>query len=142
MPGTFFIVRNAVLLPQVDFFIVVGLLFVQRNSHKLDLPTRKCVKYSRKRAQNVRFFSIRNYPKMQKNAYFGRKSAKFFRGRALGPPPPPLIGRLRLLFRQLAKMPAENPVSMLPSLFLLLISGFFLGMFQLAYRTLEVAYGS
>ena len=26
-----------------------------------------------------------------------------------GPPDPPLIGRLRLLFRRLAKIPAENP---------------------------------
>ena len=86
--------------------MVVGLLFVQRNCHKLDLPTRKCVKIFKKKAQKCQIFSIRNYPNIPKNAYIGCKSPKFFWGRTPGPP---LIGRLCLLFCRLAKNPAENP---------------------------------
>ena len=64
------------------------------------------MKIFKKKAQKCQIFSIRNYPKIPKNAYIGCKSPKFFRGRALDPP---LIGRLRLLFCRLAKIPAENP---------------------------------
>ena len=71
---------------KLTFFIVVGPLFVQRNCHKLDFATRKCVKIFKRNSQKCQIFSIRNDPKIPKNAYFGCKSPKFFRGRAPGPP--------------------------------------------------------
>ena len=86
MPGKFFIGRNAVLLPQVDFFRVVGLLFAQRNCHKLDLPTRKCVKIFKKKAKKCQIFSIRNYPKIPKKCIYWVQKFKIFPGEGPGPP--------------------------------------------------------
>ena len=98
MPGNFFIGRNAVLLPQVDFLMVVGLLFVQRNCYKLDLPTRKCVKIFKKKLKHVRFFQSDTIQKYQKMHILGAKVQNFSGG---GPSP--------AFFCRLAKIPAENP---------------------------------
>ena len=65
---------------KLTFLIVVGPLFVQRNCHKLDLPTRKCVKIFKKNSQKCQIFSIRNYPKIPKKCIFWVQKSKIFPG--------------------------------------------------------------
>ena len=52
------------------------------------------------------FFNQKLSKNTKKMHILGAKVQNFSGG---GPPDPPLIGRLRLLFRRLAKIPAENP---------------------------------
>ena len=87
VPGKCFIGRNAVLLPQVDFFIVVGLLFVQRNCYKLALPTRKCVKIFNKKAQKCQILPSETIKTCQKIHNWGAKVQNFS-----GEGPPSLAG--------------------------------------------------